>query len=153
MADENARNADEKKIFVDDDWKNQAQQEKEKLAKEAQSKQAGQGQASGRQLPEANFTALINSIAMQAMMALGGMEDPQTKRRFVDLGVAKFHIDMLDVLQQKSEGNTTEEEKKLLDQALYELRNAFVQISQNARPARPEDLPQDQPGQDSQPNN
>jgi hypothetical protein len=150
MADENAQqgsNDEKPKIFVDDDWKTQVQAEKEKLTKEAQQKQPSQGAQPGgqggpRQLPEASFPNLVNQIAMQAMLALGGMEDPQTKRRMVDLGVAKFHIDTLDLLREKTQGNTTEEEQKLLDQALYELRNAFVQISQNARPARPDDFQQ-----------
>ena len=60
------------------------------------------------------------------------MEDPKTKRRYVDLDLAKHHIDILGLLEEKTKGNLTDEEKKLLDQALYEVRMQYVQIAQRA---------------------
>ncbi|MFP4106766.1 MAG: DUF1844 domain-containing protein [Phycisphaerae bacterium] len=142
---------DKPKIHIDDDWKKQAQQEKEKLAGE--SKQ-GAGQAAGepggegdqREIPPASFTTLISSIMTQALMSMGGFEDPQTKKRYVDLGVAKFHIDTLDVLAKKTEGNLDEEEKKLLDHAQYELRMNFVQLSQRIQEMHAGDGQPGQPG-------
>jgi hypothetical protein len=65
-------------------------------------------------------------------MALGGYEDPQTKRRYVDLELAKHYIDTLVLLEQKTKGNLTEDEKKLLDRSLYEARMQYVQIAQAA---------------------
>ncbi len=132
---------DKPKIIVDDDWKAQAQAEKEQLAEESQKQADGASDKSasgdekppgrGGQIPQASFAALVNSIAMQTMLALGGVEDPKTKKRYVDLDVAKFHIDTLTVLQEKTKGNLTEEENKLLDRALYDLRMGYVQISQH----------------------
>lgn len=143
MADENN---EKPKIIVDDDWKTEAQAEKQRLTEEAAKKEAqadaepGQTDAEGepREIPPASFSTLLNSLAMQTMMALGGAEDPKTKKRYVDLGVAKFNIDMLEVLAEKTKGNLTEEEKKLLDRAQYDLKMGFVQISQHVQKANPE---------------
>jgi hypothetical protein len=121
---------DEKpKIIVDDDWKNQAQAEKEKLAQETDKGAAGAGE---REIPPASFTTLVGSLLTQVFMALGGYEDPQTKRRYVDLDLAKHYIDTLVVLEAKTKGNLTDEEKKLLDRSLYEARMQYVQIAQQA---------------------
>jgi len=124
---------EEPKIIVDDDWKSQAQAEKEKLAEEVDSQADGQGQADGgrdRQLPPASFATLVNLLATQIIFALGGVEDPKTKRRYVDLTLAKHHIDTLVVLEEKTKGNLTAEEKSLLDNALYETRMSYVQMAQ-----------------------
>jgi hypothetical protein len=123
----------EKKIIIDDDWKNQAQAEKEKLAEQAEKPGEG-GAAAGaggeRELPPATFSTLISSLVTQIFYSLGGIEDPQTGKRYLDLALAKHHIDMLVVLEEKTKNNLTPEEKKLLDQALYEGRMQYVQIAQ-----------------------
>lgn len=123
-------NKEEKpKIIIDDDWKAQAQAEKEKLAEQVEGE--GQEDAAGpRELPPASFTTLVSSLTAQTFYALGGYEDPQTRKRYVDLALAKHHIDTLVVLEEKTKGNLSEEEKKLLDQALYETRMQYVQIAQ-----------------------
>jgi hypothetical protein len=87
------------------------------------------GQA--RQLPPASFATHVNSVVTQTFMALGGMEDPRTKRRYVDLDLAKYHIDTLAVIEQKTKGNLTEDEKRLLDQGLYECRMQYVHVAQS----------------------
>lgn len=142
-----ADNKDDKpKIIIDDDWKAQAQAEKERLAQEvdkpkpaaaapgapgASAAPAGPaGEEAERELPPANFPTLVSSIVTQIFFALGGIEDPQTGKRYLDPALAKHHIDMLSVLEQKTKGNLTDEEKKLLDQALYETRMQYVQIAQ-----------------------
>ena len=140
---ENAPKGEEKpKIIVDDDWKAQAQAEKEKLAQQVEAaKSAGAAQpgAAGaegaaakgaRELPPASFTTLVSSLVTQVFLALGGYEDPKTKRRYVDLDLARHHIDTLTVLEEKTRGNLTEDEKKLLDKALYETRMQYVQLAQ-----------------------
>ena len=124
------------KIIVDDDWKAQAQAEKEKLQKEVEEKQAQQQ----RQLPPANFLTLMNTQAMQAMQALGGFEDPSTGKRFVDLEIAKLHIDLMNVLKEKTAGNLDEEEQKLFERTLQELQLAYVHIAENAKQMSPEEV-------------
>lgn len=118
------------KIIVDDDWKNQAQAEKAKLEEEVRKEQEEQ---QARQLPEASFITLVNQIAMQAVMALGGVEDPNTGKRFLDLRLAKFQIDTLVVLQEKAKGNLNDEEKKFLETTVKELQMAFVSMAKQAQ--------------------
>lgn len=134
---------EQSKIYIDDDWKQQAQAEKEKLAQEAEQKAAERGGARGgaQELPPANFATLVNSLAAQAVMALGGMEDPQTGRRYVDLDLGKHHIDTLEVIQNKTEGNLTDEEAKMLEQALYQTRMIYVQIAQQLTEAAAKQAP------------
>ncbi len=95
--------------------------------REAAAAKAGQA----RQLPPASFATHVNSVVTQVFMALGGMEDPRTKRRYVDLDLAKYHIDTLAVIEQKTKGNLTEDEKRLLDQGLYECRMQYVHVAQS----------------------
>ena len=135
-----AESQDAPKIIADDDWKAQAQAEKQELAEkietagaegEAEGKGgAAPGEGKERQLPPASFPTLVSSLVTQTFMALGGMQDPQTGKRYVDLDLAKYHIDTLVVIEQKTEGNLTDEEKKLLDQGLYECRMQYVNIAQ-----------------------
>jgi hypothetical protein len=68
-------------------------------------------------------------LASQAIMGLGAMADPQTNRVIVDLEGARFSIDILDVLEQKTKGNLSEEEGKELREILAELRARYVQIA------------------------
>lgn len=113
-----------KKIIVDDDWKAEAQREKERLAKEAED--AAAKSAGGA--PDAGFHEILNLIVTQAIVGLGGMTAPSGERIPPNLDAAKYFIDLLDVLDKKTTGNLEEQEKKLLDQALYELRMQYVQI-------------------------
>ncbi len=92
---------------------------------------AAEKAARTRQLPTAGFAAHVNSIFTQVFMALGGMEDPRTKQRYVDLDIAKYHIDTLTILEEKTKGNLTEDEKRLLDQGLYECRIQYVHVAQS----------------------
>ena len=48
----------------------------------------------------------------------------------IDLPMAKFNIDMLGVVEEKTKGNLTDEEKEMLDSTLQQLRMAFVQVTQ-----------------------
>ncbi|MBW1878453.1 MAG: DUF1844 domain-containing protein [Deltaproteobacteria bacterium] len=61
------------------------------------------------------------------MVNLGEIADPTTKERTVNLPLARQTIDLIGVLEEKTRGNLDEEEKKLLDSVLYDLRIRFVQ--------------------------
>jgi hypothetical protein len=110
---------EEKKIIVDDDWKAEAQREKERLAEETAAPDA---------LPEPSFAELVNLIVVQALAGLGLVPGPGGERIPPNVEYAKHFIDMLQVLEDKTKGNLTDEEKKLLDQVLYETRMSFVQV-------------------------
>ncbi len=76
-----------------------------------------------------SFEQLVQSLYMTAMMQLGAAthegQQPQ-----VDILGARQSIDMLGVLAEKTKGNLTPEENRLLDSALFELRMAFLEITQ-----------------------
>jgi hypothetical protein len=63
-------------------------------------------------------------------MYLGALADPKSGRVVVDLNGAQFCIDLLQVLEEKTKGNLTDEEAEELRLVGTELRNRFVQISQ-----------------------
>lgn len=127
-----AENKDEKKIIIDDDWKAQARAEKEKLAEQAEKGPAAPGGAGRQEIPPADFAALVNALVTNIIFALGGIEDPKSGKRFIDLDLAKHYIDLLAVLEDKTRNNLTEDEKKIIDAALYETRIHYVQIAQRA---------------------
>jgi hypothetical protein len=119
------------KLHIDSDWKAEAQAEKERLAAEEKAKaEAGEAPGGPHQMPEASFKTLMSVLASQAIMGLGTMQDPDGKGIVVDLEGSKFSIDLLGVLEEKTEGNLTDEESAELKQILSELRARFVQISQ-----------------------
>jgi hypothetical protein len=125
MSEENQ----EKKIIIDSDWKEEAQREKDRLAEE-ESKDSASAQGP---IPDPTFHEILNMIVMQASIGLGGYQSPEGQSVPPDLGAAKHYIDMLELLDKKTSGNLEEEEKKVLDQVIHELRMAFVQIANAAR--------------------
>ena len=121
---------DEPKIQIDSDWKAEAQAEKERLAAQAEAAEAEAGDRRPGELPEADFKTLMGVLASQAIMGLGAVGDPKTGRVVIDLPGAKFSIDLLNVLEEKTKGNLSEDEAKEFTQMLAELRARFVQISE-----------------------
>lgn len=111
-----------KKIIIDEDWKQEAQQEKESL--EAQLEQEKRTKTPA--IPTASFEVLINSLAMPAMLNLGMISMPNHKP---NLSEAKFYIDLLEVVEQKTKGNLEVNEHNTLTALLYELRMAFVSVT------------------------
>jgi hypothetical protein len=120
--------AGESRIHVDADWKKQAQAEKERLARETESGGAPGAARAGRagRMPEASFSTLVQTLATQAAIFMSSERDPRSGRSIQNLDLAKHHIDLLAVVEEKTKGNLTDEEKRLLDTILYELRVAYV---------------------------
>jgi hypothetical protein len=122
----------EKKIIIDEDWKTKAQREKEVLkAKEKVEKEPKESDAQEEQrpLPQGDFSSLISLLATTALFAMGLISTENDKEPKKDLRLAKFHIDMLEALEQKTKGNLTEQEQKLLTSTLSQLRMGFVNAS------------------------
>ncbi len=122
----------EKKIIVDEDWKQQAQKEKE-LLKEQEKLEHQQDDSKARPpLPEADFSGLVSMLATQAFYALGviGPEEDKDKKIEPDWPLAKFNIDMLAMVEEKCKGNLTDDEAHLIKSTLEQLRMLFVQLSQ-----------------------
>ena len=115
------------KLHIDSDWKTEAAREKERLA-EQETTDAASGAASGA--PESTgFLELVNLLAMQAAISLGGYQGPGGERIPPNLAAAKHQIDLMAVLDEKTKGNLAEEEKRALDGVLYELRLQYVQLA------------------------
>lgn len=124
--------ADEaKKIIVDDDWKEQARREKERLAAQAQS----QPEPAARGMRASGFMEVVNVLVMQAMAGLGLLAGHGGERIPPNLEAAKHFIDLLQVLDEKTKGNLSPEEKTALDQVLYEMRMTYVQMASAALPS------------------
>ncbi len=79
--------------------------------------------------PALTFEALVQSVYMQAIMQLGG-GTPEGQQPQVDILGARQSIDMLGILNEKTAGNLTSAESSLLSSALFELRLAFLEITQ-----------------------
>jgi hypothetical protein len=157
--------ADEPKIIVDDDWKEQVAKEKE-LEREAtegraetESQPAGEAGSEPRSEagdespsaeepdaaaspqtesepsagganapPPASFEVLVSMLFTQAMSLLGQMPDPSTGETKVNKAFAKHTIDTLEMLSEKTSGNLSEDEQKILSEALHALRMTFVSV-------------------------
>ena len=124
-----------KKIIIDEDWKQEAQKEKEILAaqeKAEKEKPRKKSKARGP-LPKGDFAALISMLVTQALFALGLLE-VEGQEREPDLEMAKYNIDMLETLEEKTKGNLTKEEETVLTKTLNEVRMAYVKLAEQAPP-------------------
>ncbi|MGB8227361.1 MAG: DUF1844 domain-containing protein [Sedimentisphaerales bacterium] len=120
----------EKKIIIDEDWKTKAQKEKEALKAEGKTdKEDKNSEQQQYQLPPGDFGALVSLLATQAMFAMGMITTEKDKEPKKDLRLAKFHIDMLESLEEKTKGNLTDEEQKFLSSTLSQLRMGFVNMA------------------------
>jgi hypothetical protein len=135
-------------LHIDTDWKKQAQEEKRKLAEQEKAKKEAAPIASSgtsaatqtapsaassrsrgqREAPEASFSTLVQSLMTQSLFYLGDLT-PRGAEPQVNLDMAKHQIDTLGVLEEKTKGNLTDDEKRLLDTALYEVRMRYVSVA------------------------
>lgn len=72
------------------------------------------------------FIQLVLMFQTAAFQQMGKLENPITKKVERDLDQAKFSIDMLEMIQQKTKNNLSENEKKFLEHILFELRMNYV---------------------------
>jgi len=137
---------EEPKLVIDSDWKEQVAKEKEQAA-EAPSEpvsendgatkediaesvsQASEAASPTQQAPPpASFEVLISMLFTQAMMMLGQMPDPTSGKAEINKPFAKHYIDTLDMLSEKTKGNLSDEEAKMLSEALHALRMMYVNV-------------------------
>ena len=144
-------------LHIDTDWKKQAQEEKRRLADQEKAKAeppkapaappfaggaavagaepparprpgAARGAPGQRELPPPSFGALVQSIVTQILFYLGDLS-PRGSEPTINLDMAKHQIDILGILEEKTKGNLNDEEKHLLDAALYETRMRYVSVA------------------------
>jgi hypothetical protein len=76
--------------------------------------------------PNPDFNFFVTTLALQASIALGQIANPATNKTEEDLVQAKFLIDTLGMLQDKTKGNLNDDESKLLENLLYDLRSIYL---------------------------
>ncbi len=82
------------------------------------------------EMPRVDFSTFVLSLGTTALYQLGAMPDPATGEKVeADPLVAKQTIDTLEMLRDKTRGNLDDEERKLIDSLLYELRMRFVEAT------------------------
>ncbi len=118
----------------------QSEEEKERLRQEGRQAKAAYEEASGAAdsenppegpsatlpLTEITFAAFLMSLSSSAFMHLGDIPDPGTGETVKDLPLAKQTIDLLGLLRQKTQNNLAEDEERLFDHLLYELRMRYI---------------------------
>ena len=120
---------------VDESWKEQAEREKQSAPT---ARPAGPGEPAGAPRgglgtapesdasPEARFDVFLSGLAMEALIALGDMAHPVTRKKAANLPHAKYLIDLIGILEEKTKGNLSADEEKLLTDALYQLRMRYL---------------------------
>jgi hypothetical protein len=120
---------EQKKIIVDEDWKQQAKKEKDILAEQEKAEKEKARHQRRQALPEGNFAALVSMLVTQALFSLGLIQVEGQQPREPDPELAKYNIDMLEMLEAKTKGNLTEQEQKVLTDMLNEVRMAYVKVA------------------------
>jgi hypothetical protein len=140
--------AEEKKLIIDEDWKSQVEAEKQAAKAQATAgKPSGASMAQGTvpsggdendsddfPMPPASLEMLISTLVTEAMMALGQIPHPATGETGFRPNQAKYLIDTIAVLSEKTKGNVTAEEEQAFVNLLHQLRMAFVALSEARAP-------------------
>jgi hypothetical protein len=107
---------------------------------EAPPPQFGEAQGAPRDVPPAGeavaptFSSLVLSLSTQALLCLGEIAETADADPHIDLAAGRQLIDLLAILQQKTQGNLDASEAELLERILYDLRLRFVEISRQQAP-------------------
>ena len=138
----------DKEKYVDESWKEQATEEKDKIAEtagqETATSEALETEGGTQSAPELhaddcgcggehtqdveiNFLNYITSLGFQAMIFMGEIPNPVTNEVDKNLMQAKFLIDTLSMLKDKTVGNLDDQEKNLLENSVHELQMRYVQ--------------------------
>ncbi len=102
------------------------------MSSQAASGEGHEGGTAGDPLPTLDFTTFILSLSHSALMHLGEAPHPETHRIEPNLALAKQNIDLLGILEEKTRGNLSGDEERLLAQVLFDLRMRFVERSKSA---------------------
>lgn len=124
--------------YIDESWKDAVANEKNQKAEADKNLHADSEQPSppedssvdAAQMPELNFISYITSLAFQAMIFLGEIPNPLSEALEKNLTQAKFIIDTLALLKEKTAGNLTAQEADALGSFLYELQMRYVDLVQ-----------------------
>ena len=80
-------------------------------------------------LPEITFPNLLFSLSTSALIQLGEIQDPMSRQTMKNLPLAKQTIDLIGMLKEKTKGNLTSDEEKLMENMLYDLKMRYVKAA------------------------
>ena len=80
-------------------------------------------------LPEIDFNSFIFSLSTSALIQLGEIEDPFSKKSGKNLPLAKQTIDLIGMLTEKTKGNLSPQEERVIESILYDLRMRYVKAA------------------------
>lgn len=99
----------------------------------AQTQKDAQPETQHQHFSEMNFTTFMLSLATSAQVHMGLIPNPETGEPGQDLPYAKQTIDILGILEDKTKGNLTDDESRLLAEVLFQLRMIYVDITKGAK--------------------
>jgi hypothetical protein len=129
MADEKGNEEPEKGFVVKDRRFSSKKEGTESSQPKEEKKEEPPKEESGEQgvpLPEIAFTSLVFSLSTSALIQLGEIQDPVSKQSAKNLPLAKQTIDLIRMLQEKTKGNLSSDEEKLMEYVLYDLKMRYV---------------------------
>jgi Domain of unknown function (DUF1844) len=121
----------DKRMFAEGGEEQSVKEETEKplndaTSEESESAETQKQEQTDYQLPEINFATFIFSLNHSVLVHLGVVDDPSTGKKLKNLPLAKQTIDILGMLDEKTKGNLTEDEGKMLKNILYDLRMIYI---------------------------
>jgi hypothetical protein len=122
----------DKRMFAegdqDQETKEEATKPSEEEVEESKSEEAAapEEDRTDYQLPKINFATFIFSLNSSVLVQLGLIDDPATGKKTRNLPLAKQTIDILGMLEEKTQGNLTKDEETMLKNILYDLRMIYV---------------------------
>jgi hypothetical protein len=128
----NDKNNKEEKGFVIKDRRFSSKKEEESQPKEEIKKEETQEPEKGpsdQPLPEIDFMNLVFSFSTSALIQLGEIQDPMTQQVAKNLPLAKQTIDIIGMLNEKTKGNLTKDEEKVMENILYDLKLRYVKAA------------------------
>jgi hypothetical protein len=116
---------------IDESWKNSVESEKVHIfGQDSEGELAPQEAEDADGGEELNFSNYVASLGFQALIFMGEIPNPVTQEVEKNLAQSKFLIDTLVLLREKTKGNLTDQEGKLLNGSIYELQMKFIEILQ-----------------------
>ena len=116
---------------IDESWKNSVDSEKVHIfGQDSEGEPASVEPEDADQDEELNFSNYAASLGFQALIFMGEIPNPVTQEVEKNLAQSKFLIDTLVLLREKTKGNLTDQEDKLLNGSIYELQMKFIEILQ-----------------------
>ena len=133
--EDNKRDQEQEKSFVVKDKRFSAKKEEKvgsQIKEEVKTEEAPREEPSAQKgpLPEIDFNSFVFSLSTSALIQLGEIEDPFAQKLVKNLPLAKQTIDLIGMLREKTKGNLSPEEEKIIEHILYDLRMRYVKAAE-----------------------